>query len=155
MSGQIELRLRELGIELPRAPVPAAAYVPYVLVGNTLYIAGQIPVWQGEFRYVGKLGVEFSIEEGQAAARQCGVNIIAQVADALNGDLDRVVRCVKLGGFVNATPEFREHPKVLNGASELMIQVFGDLGRHARYAVGANSLPFNVAVEIDAIFQVK
>ena len=154
MAGRIESRLQELGIELPRAPVPAAAYVPYVLVGNTLYIAGQIPVWHGELRYVGKLGVEYSIEEGQAAARQCGVNIIAQVADALDGDLDRVKRCVKLGGFVNATPDFREHPKVINGASELMIQVFGDAGRHARFAVGAYSLPFNVAVEIDAIFQV-
>ena len=96
-----------------------------------------------------------AIEEGQAAARQCGVNLIAQVSEALDGDLDRLVRCVKLGGFVNTTPEFRDHPKVINGASELMIQVFGDSGRHARFAVGANSLPFGASVEIDGIFQVR
>ena len=120
-----------------------------------LLMAGQLPVYLGELRYVGRIGTDFSIEEGQAAARQCGVNLIAQVADALNGDLDRVVRCLKLGGFVNATPEFRDHPKVINGASELMIQVFGDIGRHARFAVGVNSLPFGVSVEIDGIFQVR
>lgn len=157
MASRINERLQELGIELPRAPAPAAAYVPWTRAGDTLYIAGQVPVYQGDMRYIGKVGkgAEFSVEEGQAAARMCGVNIIAQVAQALDGDLDRVVRCLKLGGFVNATPDFREHPKVINGASELMIQVFGDAGRHARYAVGANSLPFGVAVEIDGIFQVR
>ena len=155
MAGQIEARLAELGIELPRAPAPAAAYVPYTRTGNLLFVAGQLPVYLGELRYVGKIGVEFSVEEGQAAARQCGVNLIAQVADALGGDLDRMVRCVKLGGFVNTTPEFRDHPKVINGASELMIQVFGNIGRHARFAVGANSLPFGASVEIDGIFEVR
>lgn len=157
MASRIEERLRELGIELPRAPAPAAAYVPWTRAGDIVYVAGQLPVYQGEMRYVGKIGkgAEYSVEEGQAAARMCGVNLIAQVANALDGDLDRVVRCVKLGGFVNATSEFRDHPKVINGASELMIQVFGDAGLHARYAVGANSLPFGVAVEIDAIFQVR
>jgi enamine deaminase RidA (YjgF/YER057c/UK114 family) len=155
MAGKIDERLSELGIELPRAPAPAAAYVPYTRAGDILYMAGQLPVHLGELRYVGKIGADLSIEEGQAAARQCGVNMIAQVAEALNGDLDRVVRCLKLGGFVNATPEFRDHPKVINGASELMIQVFGDIGRHARFAVGANSLPFGVSVEIDGIFQVR
>ena len=155
MAGQIEARLAELGIELPRAPAPAAAYVPYTRTGNLLFVAGQLPVYLGELRYVGKIGVEFSVEEGQAAARQCGVNLIAQVADALGGDLDRMVRCVKLGGFVNTTPEFRDHPKVINGASELMILVFGNIGRHARFAVGANSLPFGASVEIDGIFEVR
>lgn len=155
MAGQIEERLAELGIELPRAPSPAAAYVPFTRVGELLFVAGQLPVFQGDLRYVGKIGVEYSVEEGQAAARQCGVNLIAQVAEALDGDLDRMVRVVKLGGFVNTVPEFRDHPKVINGASELMIQVFGDIGRHARFAVGANSLPFNASVEIDGIFQVR
>jgi enamine deaminase RidA (YjgF/YER057c/UK114 family) len=155
MAGRIEERLAELGIELPRAPAPAAAYVPYTRAGDLLFVAGQLPVHLGELRYVGRIGEEFSVEEGQAAARQCGVNLIAQVADALNGDLDRLVRVVKLGGFVSATPAFKDHPKVINGASELMIQVFGDIGRHARFAVGANSLPFGVCVEIDGIFQVR
>jgi enamine deaminase RidA (YjgF/YER057c/UK114 family) len=155
MAGKIDERLSELGIMLPRAPAPAAAYVPYTRAGDILHVAGQLPVHLGELRYVGKIGADFSIDEGQAAARQCGVNLIAQVADALDGDLDRVVRCLKLGGFVNATPEFRDHPKVINGASELMIQVFGEIGRHARFAVGVNSLPFGVSVEIDGIFQVR
>ncbi len=155
MSGKINERLSELGIELPRAPAPAAAYVPYTRAGDILYVAGQLPVHLGELRYIGKIGVEYSVEEGQAAARQCGVNVIAQVADALDGDLDRVVRCLKLTGFVNTTPEFRDHPKIINGASELMIQVFGNIGRHARVSVGVNSLPFGVCVEIDGIFQVR
>ena len=155
MAGQVEARLAELGIELPRAPAAAAAYVPHTRVGDLLFVAGQLPMFMGELRFVGKVGVEFSIEEGQAAARQCGVNLIAQVADALDGDLDRLVRCVKLGGFVNTTSDFRDHPKVINGASQLMIQVFGDIGRHARFAVGANSLPFGACVEIDGIFQVR
>ncbi len=155
MAGQVDARLAELGIELPRAPAAAAAYVPYTRVGDLLFVAGQLPMFMGELRFVGKVGVEFSIDEGQAAARQCGVNLIAQVADALEGDLDRLVRCVKLGGFVNTTPDFRDHPKVVNGASQLMIQVFGDIGRHARFAVGANSLPFGACVEIDGIFQVR
>jgi enamine deaminase RidA (YjgF/YER057c/UK114 family) len=155
MAGEVNARLAELGIELPKAPAPAAAYVPYTRVGDLLFVAGQLPMFMGELRFVGKVGVEFSIDEGQAAARQCGVNLIAQVSDALDGDLDRLVRCVKLGGFVNCTPEFRDHPKVINGASQLMIQVFGDAGRHARFAVGVNSLPFGVSVEIDGIFQVR
>ena len=155
MAGQIAERLAELGIELPRAPTAVAAYVPFTQVGNLLFVAGQLPVYLGELRYVGKVGVEYSIDEGQAAARQCGVNLIAQVAAALDGDLDRLVRVVKLGGYVNTTPDFRDHPKVINGASELMIQVFGDIGRHARFAVGANSLPFGASVEIDGIFQVR
>ena len=153
MTGQIAERLAELGIELPRAPMAAAAYVPFTQVGNLLFVAGQLPVYLGELRYVGKVGVEYSIEEGQAAARQCGVNLIAQVAAALDGDLDRLVRVVKLGGYVNTTPEFRDHPKVINGASELFAEVFGAAGAHARTAVGVSSLPFNLAVEIDAVVE--
>ena len=154
MSGRIEERLAELGIELPRAPAPVAAYVPYTRTGNLLFVSGQLPAFMGELRYVGRIGEEFSIEEGQAAARQCGVNLIAQVAQALDGDLDRLTRVVKLGGYINCTSNFRDHPKVINGASELMIQVFGNLGRHARFAVGVSSLPFGASVEIDGIFEV-
>lgn len=153
MAGRIEARLAELGIELPKAAAPAAAYVPFTLSGRTLYVAGQVTVWNGELRYQGKVGQDFSIEEGQAAARLCGLNLIAQAKAACDGDLDRVARCLKLGGFVNAGPDFHDHPKVINGASELMLQVFGDAGKHARFAVGASSLPFNVAVEIDAVFE--
>lgn len=153
MTGRIESRLAELGIELPKAAAPAGAYVPFVISGRTLYLSGQLPIWNGELRHVGKLGMPLTVEEGQAAARLCGLNIIAQARAACDGDLDRVARCIKLGGFVNCGPDFHDHPKVLNGASELLFQVFGDAGKHARFAVGAASLPFNVAVEIDAILE--
>jgi enamine deaminase RidA (YjgF/YER057c/UK114 family) len=154
MAGTIEARLKDLGIELPKAAAPAANYVPYVVSGNTVYIAGQITVWNGEFRYQGKVGKDFTVEEGYQAARLCGLNIIAQLKAACGGDLDRVVRCCRLGGFVSAAPEFHDHPKVINGASDLMVEVFGDKGRHARAAVGAPSLPLNVATEVDAIFEI-
>lgn len=154
MAGTIEARLAELGIELPKAAAPAANYVPWVVSGNTVYIAGQITVWNGEFRFQGKVGEDFSIDEGYQAARLCGLNIIAQLKAACSGDLDRVVRCCRLGGFVNAGPDFHDHPKVVNGASDLMVEVFGDQGRHARAAVGASALPLNVATEVDAIFEI-
>ncbi len=155
MAGEIEARLKALNITLPDAPAPAANYVPYVRTGNQVFVSGQVPWVAGERNFVGKVGKEFSIEEGQAAARVVVLNIIAQVKAACEGDLDRVVRCVKLGGFVNCTPDFHNHPQVINGASDLMVEVFGDAGRHARFAVGAPALPFNVAVEIDAVFEVR
>ena len=155
MPGKIDTRLGSLGIELPDSVAPAANYVPAVRTGNLLFIAGQVPVKDGKDPYVGKLGAEFGIEQGQQAARLCAINIIAQVKVALGGDLDRVVRCVRLGGFVNAVPSFTDHPKVVNGASDLIVEVFGDAGRHARAAVGCSSLPRNVAVEVDAVFEVK
>jgi enamine deaminase RidA (YjgF/YER057c/UK114 family) len=155
MAGTIEARLRELKIELPNASAPAANYVPFVQTGNLLVMAGQVCIWNGERRFVGKLGREFGIEEGQQAARICGLNLIAQAKAALGGDLDRVVRCVRLGGFVNSMPEFLEQPRVVNGASDLMVDVFGDAGRHARTAIGTNVLPFDLAVEVDAIFEVR
>jgi enamine deaminase RidA (YjgF/YER057c/UK114 family) len=154
MSGEIKERLRERGIELPK-PAPAAAnYVPFVRSGNLVFVAGQVTLGPNGLEYQGKLGAEYGVEDGQKAARLCALNIIAQLSAALDGDLDRVRRIVKLGGFVNATPEFDQHPAVLNGASDLMVEVFGDKGRHARFAVGAPCLPFNVAVEIDAIVEV-
>ena len=154
MTGTIEARLGELNIELPQAAAPAANYVPYVIAGNLVFVAGQVPFWNGELTYRGKVGREFSLEEGQAAARRVGLNIIAQVKAACGGDLDRVVRCVKLGGFVNCPADFTAQPAVINGASDLMVAVFGDRGRHARFAVGANTLPMDVAVEIDAVFEI-
>ncbi|MEL6476411.1 MAG: RidA family protein [Pseudomonadota bacterium] len=150
----IDAKLKELGIELPDAPAPAANYVPAVLSGNMLYISGQIPVKDGAMVATGHLGGDVTVEQGQAAARQCAINILAQVKTALEGDLERIVRCVKLTGFVSCTPEFTQHPQVINGASDLMVEVLGDRGRHARAAVGMAALPLGVAVEVDAIFEV-
>lgn len=154
MAGRIDARLAELNIELPKAAVPLAAYVPAVRTGNQLFISGQVPMWNGELRHVGKLGAGYSIEEGREAARTCALNIIAQAKLALDGDLDRIVRVVKLVGFVNSTGDFNDQPKVINGASELFGEVFGDAGKHARSAVSAASLPFGVAVEIESILEV-
>ena len=154
MAGKIDARMAELKIELPKAGAPLANYVPFVRSGNLLFVSGQICQWNGERRFVGKLGRDFTVEQGQAAARLCGLNIIAQVRQALDGDLDRVVRCVRLGGFVNAAPDFVDQPQVVNGCSDLMVAVFGDAGRHARAAVGVSVLPSDVAVEVDAIFEV-
>ncbi|AWK86743.1 RidA family protein [Azospirillum thermophilum] len=153
MAGRIEARLRELGIELPQAAAPVAAYVPYTISGKTLYISGQVTVWNGERKFIGKVGKEFTLEQGKEAARLCALNIIAQAREACGGDLDRVARVLRLGGFVNGGPDFHDHPQVINGASELMVEVFGDAGKHARAAVGVSSLPGNVAVEVDAVIE--
>lgn len=152
---RIQARLDELGIVLPPPATPAANYVPWRKVGELVYIAGQVPVIDGEFQYVGKLGRDFTVEQGQACARLVGMGVLAQLSGALDGDLDRVVQAVKLNGFVNCTDDFWQQPHVINGASELMIQVFGEPGRHARAAVGVAGLPFGVAVEIDGVFQVR
>lgn len=154
MAGVIDQRLAELGIELPRAAAPAANYVPFVVSGKHVFVAGQIPVESGNIMYRGRLGDGMTVDDGYQAARLCALNIIAQVREACGGNLDRVVRCVKLGGFVNSTPHFTDQPKVLNGASDLMIEVFDDKGRHARFAVGAPALPLGVAVEVDAVFEI-
>lgn len=150
-----EKRLAELGLILPHVAPAAANYVPYVIAGDMVYIAGQIPFLNGEKMHIGRLGADFSVEQGQEAAKACALNILAQVKDAIAGDWGHLIRCVKLGGFVNATPEFDQHPAVLNGASDLMVAALGEKGRHARFAVGASSLPFGVAVEIDAVFQIR
>lgn len=154
MAGEIDARLQAAGIELPPAPAPAANYVPYVVSGNQVFVAGQVPFVGSERHYVGRVGEDYDLEEAQKAARIVALNIVAQVKAACDGDLDRVVRCVKLGGFVNCTPDFHQHPQVINAASDIMVEVFGEKGRHARFAVGAPALPFNVAVEIDAIFEI-
>lgn len=154
MAGEIDARLEELGIELPQAAAAVANYVPYVVTGNLVFVSGQVTIENGEFKYQGKLGSDLSAEQGQEAARLCALNIIAQLKDACGGDLDRVRRIVKLGGFVNSTPDFKDQPKVINGASDLMVEVFGDKGRHARAAVSAGALPVGVAVEVDAVAEI-
>ncbi len=155
MAGQIDARLAELGIELPQAPKPAAAYIPAVRSGNLIFVSGQVPFDNGELAWKGKVGVEYSLEEGQQAARLCALNAIAVAKDVLDGDLDRITRVVKLGGFVNCPADFEQHPAVINGASNVVGEIFGDKGAHARFAVGVGSLPFNVAVEVEAIFEVE
>ncbi len=154
MAGTIDQRLAELAIVLPQAAVPVANYLPFVVTGNLVFVAGQLPTWNGKIKYPGKLGENLSLDEGCQAARLCALNLIAQVREAAAGDLDRVRRVVKLTGFVNATADFSDQPKVINGASELMADVFGEIGRHARAAVGCSSLPLGVAVEVDGIFEV-
>jgi len=154
MSGRVDTRLKELSITLPKAAPPVASYVPFVITGNLVFISGQVTMGPNGLEYVGQLGKEFSVEEGQAAARLCALNVIAQLQQACAGDLDRVRRCVKVTGFVNAVPGFAQHPEVINGASDTIVQVFGNIGKHARAAVGAGSLPRNVAVEVEAIFEI-
>lgn len=148
----IAQRLQQLEIVLPTPAAPAANYVPYRWAGNLLFVAGQIPVLNGIDQFTGKVGEDLSIEEGQKAARLCAINILAQVNHALHGDLERIRACVKLGGFVSCPANFTQHPAVINGASDFFVEVLGTRGQHARYAVGSNSLPRNVAVEVDAIF---
>jgi len=153
MTGNIEKNLASQGIVLPQAASPAANYVPYVISGKQIAVAGQIPFWNGELTGLGKVGRDMTTEDGANIARICGLNLIAQVKAACEGNLDRVARVVKLGGFVNCTEEFCDHPEVINGASNLMVNVFGDKGTHSRFAVGVNSLPRGVAVEVDGIFE--
>lgn len=148
----IEDRLAELNITLPEAAAPAANYVPFVISGNHLYISGQIPMGTNGLEYIGKLGDDSSVEDGQAAAQLCAVNILAQAKSAL-GDLEKIKRLVKLVGFVNSTPDFTDQPKIINGASDFMVAALGDKGPHARSAVGVAALPFGVAVEIEAIIE--
>lgn len=155
MAGMIDARLAELGIKVPDAAAPVANYVGYVKTGNLVFVSGQVTIKDGAFLHVGKVGAEISVEEGQAAAKLCAINIIAQLKAACGGDLDRVERIVKLGGFVNSTPDFAQQPQVINGASDLMVAVFGDKGKHARAAVSAGSLPLGVAVEIDAVAEIS
>jgi enamine deaminase RidA (YjgF/YER057c/UK114 family) len=155
MPGKIDQRLAELKLELPNPAAPVANYIPAVRTGNILFLSGQVSQWNGERRFIGKVGAEISLEQGKEAAKLCGLNLLAQAKRALDGDLDRVVRVVRLGGFVNALPGFGDQPQVVNGASDLMVAVFGDAGRHARTAVGVGSLPGGVAVEVDAVFEVR
>src|SRR4051794_13726313 len=154
MSGQNEARLAQLGIELPEPTAPMANYVPFTVAGNLVFVAGQISQWNGQPRHVGKLGAGIDIAAGREAARLCALNILTHLRTACGGDLDRVRRVVQLRGFVNCTPDFTDMPKIVNGASDLMVAIFGDPGRHARAAVGIASLPAGVAVEVEAIFEI-
>jgi len=154
MPGQIAARLAELGITLPTPAAPLANYIGFNRVGSLLIVSGQIPLLDGKIAVTGKLGDSVSIEEGQRAARICFINLMAQVAMACEGDLDRVVRVVRLGGFVACTPGFTQHPAVVNGASDLAVAVFADRGKHARAAVGCPSLPGDSAVEVEGMFEI-
>jgi enamine deaminase RidA (YjgF/YER057c/UK114 family) len=153
MYMRVEAKLGELGLELPPTPRPAANYVGAVQTGNLLYISGHGPTKGGQFAYIGKVGKDLSIEQGYEAARLVALNCLAS-AKAVLGDLDRVTRVVKILGMVNCSEDFGEQPKVINGASDLLVQLFGDSGRHARSAVGMQALPFGIAVEIEMIFEV-
>ena len=150
----IEARLAELGVTLPDAPAPAANYVPYVIAGKLVHVSGQISA-DANGQIKGKLGAGMSVEDGAAAAKACAISLLAQLKKACDGDLSRLKRVVKLVGFVNSTPDFTDQPKVINGASDFLVAVLGDTGRHARSAVSAASLPLGVAVEIEAIFALK
>lgn len=151
----VEERLADQGIKLPEAPQPAANYVPWVRSGNLVFVSGQLPMADGKTTCHGQLGRDVDLEQGVKAARLCAVNILAQVKAACDGDLEQVARCVRLGGFVASTPEFEQHPSVVNGASDLMAVAFGENGAHARAAVGVSSLPLGVSVEVEAVFELK
>jgi enamine deaminase RidA (YjgF/YER057c/UK114 family) len=153
MTSVIEQRLATRGLELPEAPAPAANYVPYTISGKLVFVAGQLPFRNGQVAVSGRIGAEVSVEQGQGAARICALNLLAQARAACGGDLSRLVRCVKLGGFVSCTPDFTEHPAVINGASDLIVEAMGEAGQHARFAVGCASLPRDAAVEVEGIFE--
>ncbi|MCJ7597905.1 MAG: RidA family protein [Methyloceanibacter sp.] len=153
MAGEIEARLKALNIALPEVASPLANYVPFIHVGDQLFISGQLPLHDGSVTVTGKLGAGLDLAQGEEAARLCALNILAQAKAALR-DLDRIVQLLRLNGFVNSTPDFIDHPKVVNGASNLMVDVLGNKGRHTRIAVGCASLPLGAAVEIDAVFAI-
>ncbi len=154
MSGTIEKKLEELGIVLPTPAAPIANYVGFVRTGRLLFVSGQLCLLDGALVAKGKLGPQVSIEQGQAAARICAINLLAQIKAAL-GDLDKVIRVVRLGGFISSAPDFLDGPKVMNGASDLMVEVFGDKGRHARTTIGVAVLPADAAVEVEGTFEVS
>lgn len=154
MAGEIESTIARLGLVLPPTPKPVANYVPFVVTGPLVFISGQITVGPNGLEYIGRVGEDFDIPTAQKAARLCTLNVIAQLRAACDSDLDRVKRCVRLGGFINAIPEFKDHSAVVNGASDLIAEVFGERGRHARTSLGVASLPFGVAVEIEALFEI-
>lgn len=152
---KIEEKLKTLEITLQTPAAPVANYVGFVKSGNIVFISGQLPAENGQMKYVGKVGSQVSADDAKKAARLCAINILAQLKAACDGNLDKVVRCIKLGIFVNADADFTQHPAVANGASDLMVEVFANKGKHARAAVGSGSLPLGVAVEVDAIFEIE
>ncbi|MFT3735238.1 MAG: RidA family protein [Rhodocyclaceae bacterium] len=152
---QIEQRLAALGLELPTPPVPIANFLPFTQQGTTVFLAGQISEWNGSVPFVGRLGSDFTLVDGQQAARLCALNLLACLKLACGGDLDRVQRCLRVGGFVHCEPAYDSVPLVINGASDLFVALFGEAGRHARTAIGVASLPRGAAVEVDAIFEIR
>lgn len=154
MTGRIDSRLLELGIELPEPPPARANYLSHLVTGNLIFVSGQLSELGNE-QYKGKLGADLSIEDGYRAARICAINLLPHLRVACGGELDRVTRVVEIGGFVNSAPDFYDHPKVLNGASDLFFEVFGDIGRHTRFAVGVAAIPFNFAIEVKAHFEIS
>ena len=150
-----EENIKNLGLNIPELPKALANYVPYKIVGKTMYISGQAPVKNGEFIYKGKVGSDISVEDGIEAARLCVINIIAAVKTGLEGDWSKLDSFVKLTGYVNCQDTFTDQPQIINGASDMLVEIFGDQGRHSRVAVGSNALPLGIAVEIDAIVQLK
>jgi len=154
MTGRIDSRLLELGIELPEPQPARANYLSHLVTGNLIFVSGQLSELGNE-QYKGKLGADLSIEDGYRAARICAINLLPHLRVACGGELDRVTRVVEIGGFVNSAPDFYDHPKVLNGASDLFFEVFGDIGRHTRFAVGVAAIPFNFAIEVKAHFEIS
>ncbi len=155
MAETVETRLSALGITLPEAAAAVANYVPVVRTGNLAFVSGQLPMVDGKVVWTGHLGESLDIEEGQQAARLCAINVLAQLSNALDGDLNRVTRVVRLGGFVASAEDFTAQPQVINGASDLMVDLFGDAGRHARAAVGVNVLPLGASVELEGLFEIS
>jgi enamine deaminase RidA (YjgF/YER057c/UK114 family) len=153
MAGRIEARLQALGITLPTPAAPIANYVPFAVSGKLVVISGQIPLRDGKVAFTGKVGAEVTPEQGKDAARLCFINLLAQLKAAAGGDLDRVARVLRLGGFIAAPASFTQHAAVMNGASDLAVEVFGDAGRHARTTIGVPSLPTDAAVEVEGMFE--
>lgn len=152
----IQARLQEQKIVIPQSPAPAANYVPYMISRNHVFISGQLPLVDGKLLHKGKVGQDVSLETAREAARICGLNVLGALQDACHGDLDKVQQCIRIGGFVNATPDFVDHPKVINGVSDLMVEVFGlHSGHHSRVAVGCASLPLGACVEVEALFYIR
>ena len=155
MNNDIDKKLNELNIELDKASIPAGSYVPYVISNNLVFISGQLPFINGELTIKGKLGDTVSLEDGIRMAEACAKALLSQLKSACNGDLNKVKKVVKLGGFVASTPDFIDQPKIINGASDLFVKIFGEKGKHSRFAVGTASLPLNVPVEIEGIFEIE
>lgn len=157
MAGEIDARLAEMGVVLTAPPAPAANYVPFVTAGDLVFVSGQLPMTEAGIGSLvkGRMGETMTAEEGAAAARLCAINLLAQVKAACGGDLGKLKRVVKLTGFVNSTPDYGDQPKVVNGASDFLVEALGDIGRHSRSAVSAGALPFGAAVEVEGIFQIE
>ena len=155
MTSEVEQRLRQAGVTIPNAPSPAANYLPFTRTGNLVFVSGQVPFVDGKLEVTGAVGENASVEDAQGQAKICAINLLAQLKVACGGDLDRVVQVVKLGAFVASADNFFDQPIVVNAASDLMVEAFGDAGRHARFAVGTNALPLNCLVEIDGIFEIS